>query len=101
MFWEECWESSGKSLEKCLAWNFRSDLGKSWLMFGMQFRRVLESVLRNVWEESRRPFLTESCGQFCVKSWGESWKEPGHSLGKYLRNCFRRSLEKILLNRFG
>ena len=70
-------------------------------MFGTQFRRVSESVLRNFLEESRRPCLKQSCGQFWMKSRGEFWKEPGDGLGKDLRNCFRRSLKKILLNRSG
>ena len=81
MFWAEYWESSGKSLEKFLGWSFHISLGKSWLMFGTQFRRVLESVLRNVLEESETAFervlwtvLDEVLGRILGRAWRQSWK---------------------------
>ena len=73
MFLEECWESSGKSLEQCLGWNFHISLGKSWLMFGTQFRRVLESVLRNVLEESETVFGW-NLGTVLRRAWRQCWK---------------------------
>ena len=60
----------------------------------------MESVSRNVLEESETVFervLWTVLDEFL----GRVLEEPGDSLGKCLRNSFRKSLERILLNLFG